>query len=92
MRTVLALFGLSMAVMACMSGGESRPREDRQSGSCLISGCSDELCGDQLLFSSCIWHDEYACFHDATCDRQRDGTCGWTATRELTSCLAAYGR
>jgi eight-cysteine-cluster-containing protein len=92
MRILIALFGLSMATVACMSDGKPRPDPERESGSCMISGCSGELCGTESLVSPCIWRDEYACYQNATCDRQRDGTCGWTATHELTSCLAAYVR
>jgi hypothetical protein len=92
MRIVLALCGLAMAVMACLSDGRSRPNEDRESGSCVIGGCAGVICGaeGQQFPNICIWLEEFACYRDATCDRQRDGTCGWTETRELTSCLAAH--
>ena len=30
---------------------------------------------------------EYACYHEATCERQGDGHCGWTQTPRLTACL-----
>jgi hypothetical protein len=87
MRIMLVLFGLSMSITACLSDGKSLPPEERQSGSCVISGCADELCGDEPRVSPCIWREQYACYRDATCGRQGDGTCGWTATDELTSCL-----
>jgi hypothetical protein len=80
-----------MTIMACMSVERPLP-EKRQTGSCIISGCSSQLCGDEALVSTCEWREDYACYQSATCDRQRDGTCGWTATSELTSCLAAYAR
>jgi hypothetical protein len=57
---------------------------------CVVTGCSNELCADEARVSSCIWKDEYACYQGATCERQADGACGWTATEELDSCLAQY--
>lgn len=55
---------------------------------CFVGGCSGQLCSDQEgLISTCEWRAEYACYQDATCERQADDRCGWTATPELTACL-----
>jgi hypothetical protein len=40
------------------------------------------------MVTTCEFRPEYACYRDATCERQADGTCGWTETPELTACLA----
>jgi len=57
---------------------------------CITAGCSKELCveesaGDQV--SICIYKAEYACYKNATCERQQNGQCGWTQTEALQSCL-----
>lgn len=60
----------------------------RQSGGCYIGGCSGQICSDQKdTVSTCEYKEEYACYKTAQCERQVDGTCGWTKTQELTSCL-----
>jgi len=92
MRMLLALGVLAMSTMsviACMSDDRRQPPQDRTSGGCMISGCADEVCADQAMASPCIWKDSFACYADATCDRQTDGVCGWTTTSALTTCLAA---
>jgi len=33
---------------------------------------------------------EYACYADATCERQADGACGWTEDAVLAACLAEH--
>jgi hypothetical protein len=37
--------------------------------------------------TTCEFRPEYACYQRATCERQPDGTCGFTPTPELTKCL-----
>ena len=56
---------------------------------CMKTGCSRTICSDHNVISTCEWRPEYACYQKATCERQADGNCGFTQTRELTSCLAA---
>jgi len=54
---------------------------------CVITGCSDQICADEETITTCEFNEEYACYENATCERQDDGTCGWSQTEELTSCL-----
>jgi len=56
---------------------------------CIKTGCSSAICSDHNVISTCEWRPEYACYQKATCERQANGNCGFTQTRELTSCLAA---
>ena len=57
-------------------------------GPCYVSGCSNQICSDQEnVASTCEWREEYACYQDAICERQRNGFCGWTQTTELNECL-----
>jgi hypothetical protein len=59
---------------------------------CAIGGCGGELCGEEAdeLVSTCVFRPSDVCYQTAVCKRQVDGTCGWTQTDELTSCLAQY--
>ena len=90
---VAASLAALLALGACMSDASTGSRGDgaRTDGSCFIGGCAAELCSDHAgMVSPCIWRDAYVCFRDATCERQASGACGWTATPELTACLAAH--
>ncbi|HMG57188.1 MAG TPA: hypothetical protein VK601_26995 [Kofleriaceae bacterium] len=79
-----------MAIALALAGCLDSAHHARAEGSCVISGCADEVCGAQPEFSPCIWRDAYVCFRDATCARQADGGCGWSQTSELEACLAAH--
>ncbi|MEK6334564.1 MAG: DUF6748 domain-containing protein [Acidobacteriota bacterium] len=64
-----------------------------QSGSssmkpCIKTGCSSQVCSDREVITTCEFRPEYACYQKAVCERQSDGNCGFTKTRELTECLA----
>ena len=62
-----------------------------KSDACVVSGCSGQICADEPMFSTCQFLPEYACYAEATCERQTDGECGWTQTEELTTCIANGG-
>lgn len=56
---------------------------------CFVGGCSSQLCSDQEgMASTCEYRESYACYQNATCERQQDGQCGWTQTSELALCLS----
>jgi len=56
---------------------------------CFVGGCSGQVCSEkQGVITTCEWRPEYACYHQATCEMQSDGNCGWTQTTELQACLA----
>jgi hypothetical protein len=66
-------------------------QDQKAAGQCEVGGCSGELCYDPNVdpgISICIWRPEYACYKQATCERQNNGSCGWTMTAELQSCLS----
>lgn len=59
---------------------------------CFVGGCSSELCSESNeMVSTCIWKEEFACYQNATCERQSTGKCGWTKTPELNACINAQG-
>jgi eight-cysteine-cluster-containing protein len=71
----------------CLEGGGPTPIPE-----CFVSGCSGTICTDDPdVASTCEWREEYACYRDATCERQADGSCGWTDTEELRMCLSGGG-
>ncbi len=74
--------------------GEPNPATPRPivSSGCMVGGCSGQLCldaSDGDMASTCEWREAYACYQTATCERQSDGACGWTETKELTQCVTA---
>jgi len=60
-------------------------------GACIRGGCSGELCvspDSPILDTICVFREEYACYQNATCERQPDDSCGWTPTADLSACLS----
>lgn len=56
---------------------------------CYVGGCSSHVCSDRPdVITTCDWRPQYACYRTATCARQANGQCGWTATTALQQCLA----
>lgn len=64
------------------AGSEPEPVND-----CIVSGCSRQVCADRQVMTLCDYRAEYACYRDASCERQEDGACGWTQTDALRACL-----
>lgn len=57
-------------------------------GGCYIGGCSSQICSDQPdAVSTCEYRTEYSCYQTGRCERQASGSCGWTQTADLRSCL-----
>ena len=56
---------------------------------CIVGGCNGEVCSDKQVASPCVYKPEFECYKNATCERQGNGSCGWTSTPELISCLGA---
>jgi hypothetical protein len=57
-------------------------------GGCFIGGCSAQICSDQKdVASTCEYRPEYMCYKSEKCERQANGSCGWTQTSSLTMCL-----
>ncbi|OHA80319.1 MAG: hypothetical protein A2675_00695 [Candidatus Yonathbacteria bacterium RIFCSPHIGHO2_01_FULL_51_10] len=54
---------------------------------CVVGGCSNEICSDESVIGICIYREEFACYRTAKCERQENGSCGWTETLELRMCL-----
>lgn len=58
-------------------------------GGCFVGGCSGQVCSDRPSDpTTCEWQPQYACYREATCERQADGACGWTRTEAFAACMA----
>jgi hypothetical protein len=97
MKTILAS-SVFVLLVACGGGSSTQPTPTPvpdepapPAGECVKSGCSSTLCvepGNEMV-TTCEWKAEYACYQQAACERQADGSCGWTPTPELEACLAS---
>jgi len=58
--------------------------------SCKITGCSNQICANKDVVTTCEIRPEFACYQNAVCERQASGECGWTQTAELKECLEKY--
>ena len=68
------------------------PKKPISSGGCFIGGCSGQICSENPnAISTCEYSPRYACYSQGRCERQADGTCGWTMTPALKTCLANNG-
>jgi hypothetical protein len=58
-------------------------------GACLRTGCSGTVCAEpgNDVMTTCDMRPEYECYASATCERQSNGACGWTASPTLTQCI-----
>ena len=81
---VVLIFGLS----GCVVGGDDDGSQPIILDGCQVGGCSATVCSDDLdVVTTCEWLPEYECYRTATCERQRDGACGWTVTEDLERCI-----
>ena len=55
---------------------------------CIKTGCGGQVCSEEEVITTCEWRPEHECYRRARCERQANGECGFTQTRELTTCLA----
>src|SRR3989344_5136723 len=66
---------------------EEKPAPVAQKG-CYVGGCSSQICSENRdVVSTCEWRESYACYREATCERQQSGECGWTEAPTLQACL-----
>lgn len=67
------------------------PKEDLVNV-CKETGCSLQLCSHKDIVTTCEYLPEYACYRSARCERQANGSCGWTMSDELDRCLVEARR
>ena len=83
----LSLILLIASLMAVVLS--QRPAKPRL---CYKTGCSSQICSDDLVMTTCEWLPIYYCYQQAECKRQKDGECGFTENEELKKCLEEGGR
>ncbi|HTM23506.1 MAG TPA: hypothetical protein VL172_23445 [Kofleriaceae bacterium] len=88
---LLLWIGITGSGCGSKQAQEPPPGPPPAAGDCAKSGCSGTLCVEpgKEMVTTCEWKEEYACYQDAACERQSDGSCGWTRSDALDSCLAA---
>lgn len=63
-------------------------------GECVTGGCSGELCLEaaeaENTVSTCVYKPEYACLQHSACERQANGSCGWTKNDQYNRCMNLY--
>lgn len=72
-------------------GGNEGGSGDVSLKPCKKTGCSNQVCSDQDVMTTCEYKPEYDCLKKATCERQKNGNCGFTQTPELLACLKRAG-
>jgi eight-cysteine-cluster-containing protein len=90
------ILGLSFALCVAACGGKSNPdpagppMSPPAQGACITTGCSGIVCAEpgKEVMTTCEYKAEYGCYKTAKCERQANGSCGWTESPELTACLA----
>ena len=54
---------------------------------CIVTGCSGQICADEEVITTCEFRAEYACYKNARCERQSSEKCEWIETEELRACV-----
>lgn len=54
--------------------------------SCVISGCSGQICSNEPQVSTCEYKCEYGCYKNANC-RNINGVCKWETGDKFRHCL-----
>lgn len=92
------LFWVAIAVIALIIIGgffwwfrgkkEELPPAAQKEKPCIISGCNNEVCGEESVSTACVFKPEFECYQKfGVCARQADTLCGWTMNEELKKCL-----
>ncbi len=61
-----------------------------QNTACVVTGCSNHICAEEPMTTTCEYKEEYICYQKAKCEKQQNGKCGWTETPEIQACLLQY--
>lgn len=86
MTKIIKLFAITTCFFASFNAYASSTMQ-----SCRTGGCNSEICESALgetMSTICEIREEYACYKTAKCERQEDGKCGWTMSKELEKCLS----
>lgn len=88
---------LILLLASCGSCGSKQPappppanQTAKPANDCIKTGCSGTVCAEpgHDVVTTCEYKPEYGCYREGVCERQADGSCGWTQTPSLQGCLA----
>jgi len=71
------------------SNNNTNKNINQATAECVKSGCSGQVCakaGDQVI-TTCEILDWHSCLALTVCERQSDGSCGWTKNNEFIECM-----
>ncbi len=68
---------------------DAPPQPAPSTGGCKVTGCSGQICADQVVYTTCEWRPQYQCYQEhGRCGRfGPGGTCAWEPTSDLIACL-----
>src|SRR5688500_9677639 len=95
MKKTMCAMWLLVGVLAIACSSKQKPAEENGGGggteltACVASGCSGTVCVEQgsEVVTTCEHKPEYDCYKSAACERQSDGSCGWTQSDGLKTCI-----
>lgn len=89
-KLLIAILLFALPISALANSGVSAS----DAVSCKVGGCSGQLCAEDSgenampLMSTCEWTEKYGCYKKVgVCEKQADGKCGWTQSKELQDCM-----
>jgi hypothetical protein len=75
---------------ADVTNDEPATDETTTAKECIVTGCSNQVCSEEIVVTTCEFKEEYACYAKAVCEKQADGKCGWTETDSYKECMAPF--
>ena len=58
---------------------------------CIVTGCFQEICADHRVQTSCdTFQTPFVCLSMALCERQSNGSCGFSSTADYQSCMSGF--
>ena len=60
--------------------------EESVENDCKVSGCNNEICGEEVMITPCVYKSEFECYKLTKCKRI-NGKCGWETTEEFEACI-----
>lgn len=86
-KLIVFVVVLAMVYTLAVYYKNTAPLHTNNLNECVVSGCSEQICAEEEMTTTCEFFPEYACYRSAECARQIDGRCGWTQTAQLNRCL-----
>lgn len=81
------LLALPLALNDVDGCQEPTPTPIPEPSSCIVTGCSGQVCASEPVMTTCEYTCEYGCYQYATCEAQAAGLCGWTSSPEFDACM-----